>query len=111
MVQDFIAFLFGSNGILTTKDGRIWVFISSFVLFSFFFRGYLLKGATGGMDKVSYALAFVFAVSMAREGASLGAVIQVAEVFFVMLFADALKSTVGDASKWTAWIIAIILVG
>jgi hypothetical protein len=86
MLQGFYKFLFSAEvGILRGK--KLWVFIGSWALLSFFFAGFLLKGGVGkGGDKISYLLALVLAISLANQGASLKAVLQMGEIFFVVMF-------------------------
>ena len=118
VLSQFLGYFFGSEGILNPSgpEYRLWVFIGSFTMLSFFFTGFLLKEGVGagGKNFVSYALAFVMASNMASEGATIGAVIVLGEIFFVIMISQALYKTFGGGSRWAlagAIISAIILVG
>lgn len=107
-VKQLIGLLFNKqNGILNPQGG-LFVFIGSFVLLSFFFNGFLLKGGVGGKNTLNYLLALVLSISMASQGAKLGAVIQMGEILLVIMFAQALEGTVTNKSG--RWILAIVLV-
>jgi hypothetical protein len=109
-VRQFMGYLFGPQGILNPNWG-LWTFITSFVLISFFFSNYLFKDGVGkGSTVVNYMLAFVLASNLASSGISMGTVIKLGEVIFVMVFQQALAKTFGE-NKWLPWVVAIILVG
>src|SRR3989344_2447022 len=111
-VARFIDSLFGTDGILNPNPPlyRLWVFLSSAVLLSFFFAGYLLKVGVNGKNGVSYALAIVLAASMASQGASLGAVIQLGELVFTILFFQTVNETFGKDNQIIAGFVSISLV-
>ncbi len=111
--QEFIrsaaGFLFSSDrGILNPKSG-LMVFVTSFILISFFFNGYLLKQ---GDKKLNYALALIFAVNLAIPPVNpIRDVIQMGEIMFILIVWETLKTTVPSDKPWAALLLAILLVG
>lgn len=61
-IKEFARFFFGNEGILTTNKNRIFVFIGSAVLLSWFFN-FVAIGKEN--TKINYALAIIFAAHMA----------------------------------------------
>ncbi len=114
VVQQFIDYLFGSQGILNPAppEYRLWAFITVTLLLSFFFKGFLLKSGAGGTDKVNYALAILIGTSVARAGISFASIVLLGEAIFTIILAEALKGTAPDVKgKSTNWILAAFLVG
>jgi len=107
-VRNAMGFLFANGtGILNPKGGLL-VFVSSFVLISFFFNGYLLEK---GDKKLNYALALIFAVNLAMPPVNpIRDVIQLGEIFFVLILWNSLKGTVGGDNQIIAFLLAVFLV-
>ena len=117
IVQGLYNYLFiidkeGYGGILNPYAPyyKLWVLIGSFTLLAFFFKGYLLKEGVAGSDKMIYALALVMAVSMADQGATPWAVLQLGEFIFVILLWQSLQKTVGEGNQWIALFLAIVII-
>lgn len=108
-VRSAAGFLFSSDrGILNPKSG-LMVFVTSFILISFFFKGYLLKQ---GDQKLNYALALIFAVNLAIPPVNpIRDVIQMGEIMFILIVWETLKTTVPSDKPWAALLLAILLVG
>lgn len=102
----------GYGGILNpyAPHYKLWVLIGSFTLLAFFFEGYLLKGGVAGSKKMIYALSLVMAVSMADQGATPWAVLQLGEFIFVILLWQSLQETVGKENQWIALFLAIVII-
>lgn len=114
VVQQFIDYLFGSQGILNPAppEYRLWAFITISTLLAFFFNGFLLKGGAGGTNKINYALAILIGTSVARAGISFASIVLLGEAIFTIVLAEALKGTAPDVKgKSTNWILAAFLVG
>lgn len=114
MVRLLIDFLFhvdaqGYGGILNPFSPyyKLWIFVSLFVVFSFFFNNFLL---TGGAEKskMSYALAIILAGHMAYNGISTSWAINISEILFILVFEKSLKASI--TTNWLRWIVAILLV-
>ena len=110
VLSQFFSYFIGSGGIFDPSgpEYRLWVFIGAFTMLSFFFSGYLLKGGVGGKNFVSYALAFVMAANMASEGATIGAVVTLGELIFVIMLAHNLQESVKIPG--VNWVLAIVIV-
>ena len=106
-IRLFIGYLFGPEGILNPSPPgyRLWIFITSSFLLSFFFTGFLLKE---GVDtKVSYGLAIILSASLASAGYGIRTVVIMGEFVFLLIFQRALSN---DLKKWS-WPVAGLLVG
>lgn len=103
-------YLLGPEGILNPNPPfyRLWIFLSSAILLAFFFSLYVKADVKGG-TAISYALAILMASTIASAGASINAIIQLAEVIFVIFLADALHGKVTDEKF--RWSLGIFLVG
>lgn len=91
-------------------NGGLFVLVSSFVIISFFLNSYLMKT---GSKAVNYMLAGLFAFVMASPPSSpLGQVVMLGEFFFIFIFWEALKTTIGASGKerWFALALAILVV-
>lgn len=111
-IKQLIGYLFGTDGILNPSPPayRLWTFIGSFTLLSFFFTGYLMKGGVNSKNTMSYLLALVFATNMASSGISINSVIRLGEIIFVLMLAPVLGES--TTKKYGInWLIALFLVG
>ncbi|MBI2124677.1 hypothetical protein HYT92_02690, partial [Candidatus Pacearchaeota archaeon] len=109
VVKNAFGFLFSAEkGILNPKSGLL-VFVTSFVLISFFFKNYLLEQ---GNEKLNYALALIFAVNLAMPPVNpMKDVIQMGEIMFILIVSKTLKATVPSDKPWAALLLSILLVG
>ncbi len=97
-----------AKGILHPKGGLI-VFVVSLLMLSFFFKNFLIKGQD---QKLSYALAFIFALQMASPPAnSMKDVIQLGEIFFILILWESLKTTVPADRPEMAFFLAVFMIG
>ena len=108
-VRSSFAFLFSpEKGILHPKSGLL-VFVTSFILISFFFNQFLLKQ---GDKKLNYALALIFAVNLAIPPVNpIKDVVQMGEIIFILIVWETLKGTVPQDKPWAAFLLSILLVG
>lgn len=102
--QSFYNFILGEEGILTTNENRVYVFIASAVIFSWFFIGFLKLGE--GNNRLSYALAIIIAADLARRGLSTDTIIKVGEVFTILIIGKQLQSEF----RGFGWIVAAAIV-
>ncbi len=113
VVRQFIAYLFGAEGILNPSPPayRLWTFLVSATLLAFFFSGYLIKNVPGG-NKINYALAILIAMTLARSGTNFQRIVILGEVIFLIVLAEALKGTSPNVKGFNLnWVIAGFLVG
>ena len=108
-VRTAFAFLFSAErGILNPKSGLL-VFVTSFILISFFFTNFLLKQ---GNKTLNYALALIFAVNLAMPPVNpIRDVIQMGEIMFILILQETLKTSVPNDKPWASFLLAILLVG
>jgi hypothetical protein len=110
ILQGLLAYLFGAEGILNPAGPayRLWVFIGASTLIAFFFNGFLITDGVGANKKIGIALSVVLAANMASQGASLWSVIQLGEIFFVILLASSLKKTF-ESQRWAIfWAVFLV---
>ncbi len=100
-------FLFGTNGILMPP--KLFVFIGSFALLSYFLNAYVKQGEIAARGFVTYMISAVVAASLARAGVGPEFVLRLGEVVFLIVLADALKGPVDD-DKFK-WGLAFFIVG
>lgn len=108
-IRLFGSYLFGSEGILNPSGPkyRLWTFIGSAVLLTFFFQNYLV---TGGEKKVNYALALIIAANLASGGIAIRSVVIMAEIVFLITMAKTLGTTT-TTRYGTNWFVAAFLIG
>lgn len=107
VVRSGIAFLFADGkGILHPKGG-LFVFVTGFVLFAFFFENFLLQGAK---KVLNYGMALIFAIHLATPPANpMKDIVMLGEVFFVLILQKSLKGT--TPNEKVSWLIALFLIG
>ncbi|MDP3766254.1 MAG: hypothetical protein Q8R04_07110 [Nanoarchaeota archaeon] len=118
-LRSFGNYLFGPE---TIKDGvkrggilraeephyRLFVFIGSAVILSWFFIGFLKLGE--GNNKLSYAMAIIIAADLANKGVSTDYVIRLGEIFSIMIIGKQLSADFQGKYKLIGWAMAVFLV-
>lgn len=102
----FNYFFSPQEGILHPNESRLWIFLTTAILLSFFFNNYLIAGQN---NKLNIALALILAASLTRGGFGVNTVIIMGEVIFILIFQQALKKG-GTGDVWS-WILSFGLVG
>src|SRR3989338_949639 len=110
-LRSLFSFLFASEkGILSPRGSPppLLIFVSSFILFAFFFKNFLLKQ---GDQKLNYAMALIFAMNLASPPVNpIRDVVRVGELFFTLILWETLKPTM-DNKSWPAFMLSLFLVG
>ena len=113
LLQYFKDYLFskeaGKEGILTISTGKLWIFLISLALYSFFFSGFLLKGGVGGSKEASIFLAVVLAAATASRGMSYATLSTLGEFLFLAMVQASLKEAGGF--KFFGFPIALLIIG
>ena len=78
------------------------------ILLAFFFNTWLIKDDKN--KNINYALAVLMASTMARSGITMGSVMVIAELIFVLIMHQALKASFGEKYKWAPWIVSVFLI-
>jgi len=97
-------------GVLHYKGG-LFVLLTGFIIIYFFLQNYLLKQ---GSKTLNFLMAGLFAVLMASPPANpLKDVVLMGEFFFVFIFFETLKTSIGPQSnkgKWGVFLLSILIV-
>ncbi|MEK6983949.1 MAG: hypothetical protein AABX33_05225 [Nanoarchaeota archaeon] len=101
-LQQFYNYLLGEKGILSPEDNRLYVFIGSAVLLSWFFVGFLKMGE--GYNKLSYAMALIIAADIAKSGTTTDTIIKLGELLSIIVLGKQL------GGKWYNYFVAVGLV-
>ena len=86
---------------------RLLIFITSALLFVWFFTGFLMPQSN---VKLSVAIAIILAANLARTGTPTSSVIALGEAFAILLVGKQITAGGGLLGNWIGWIVTIGLV-
>ena len=97
------------GGILRPEEPnyRLLIFITSALLFVWFFTGFLMPQSN---IKLSVAMAIILAANLARTGTPTTSVIALGEAFAILLVGKQITAGGGLLGNWIGWIVTIGLV-
>ncbi len=114
--KQLISFLFGSQGILSIQDNRLFIFISGWLLFSWLFTEF---GIGGNISKLNYIMGFIVAANLAsgQKPTAVGTMVKIGQVISWIVIARNMGKGAGgqgigpgDKLRWAHWLWSFLLV-
>ena len=110
--KQLLDLLFGPQGILTLSQNRLFVFITTLVLFSWLFKEFNVGGQGDKSSRINQIMAFIIAVNFAHTQDPMGVegLVWMSEFVIALIFAKGFKASFNIKNGFVAYAFSFLFV-